>query len=472
MSLRSNCHWGATVTGASVWGAIVAGEQVSGEQMSREQHSDRYVQKIDLIIGLIKSDYTYIRNFARKLHKFEMYMNSNSAPFWLAKYRKYPLCKLQLKAKQPSGGTYKLYSSAVHDHQQRNPTTRLSSPIRENIIRMSDNALVTSQINKVMKALHPDLSIDTKKLQLWYSSRQNVPQPNKQHDIFIPYYVVNDVNDLFICLTTRQLLSACKYSSVLAIDCTYKITTNELPLLVSGTSDCNRRFYPMGICLISTDESADTFRTVFRGIQQWVSAVNNQPTQSHMLWLMDHLVSLTSAMSEISLARRLMCWFHMIPPRTNNGLESLNGRIKKDYTLRNRLPLFAFFKTAERMLMDWSTDSKKPFQLYTIYKDHLKLAAYTWLQQVDKTQILQVNPNVYVVPSKHGNMSTTTWVQQFYAMAWSSYDEFANWPNSARLVNCSRLLPPLFCACQTGLKEYTCVHALGLLMLWSSQLMP
>ncbi|CAF3352491.1 unnamed protein product, partial [Rotaria sp. Silwood2] len=31
----------------------------------------------------------------------------------------------------------------------------------------------------------------------------------------------------------------------------------------------------MGICLISTDESADTFRTLFRGIQQWASAVNN-----------------------------------------------------------------------------------------------------------------------------------------------------------------------------------------------------
>ncbi|CAF4248012.1 unnamed protein product, partial [Rotaria sordida] len=44
--------------------------------------------------------------------------------------------------------------------------------------------------------------------------------------------------------------------------------------------------------------------------------------------------------------------------------------------------------------------------------------------------------------------------------------------NSARLISCSRLLPPLFCTCRTGLKEYTCVHALGLLMLWGSQPMP
>ncbi|CAF0757739.1 unnamed protein product [Didymodactylos carnosus] len=113
--------------------------------------------------------------------------------------------------------TYELYSSS-HDHQQRNQTTRLPSPIRENIIRTSDNGLVTSQINKVMKALHPGLSIDTKvmnvsrvhrqkdrssikfiqDLQQWCSLRQNVPQPNKQHDIFIPYYVANDVNDLCV----------------------------------------------------------------------------------------------------------------------------------------------------------------------------------------------------------------------------------------------------------------------------------
>ncbi|CAF4068084.1 unnamed protein product [Rotaria sordida] len=248
-----------------------------------------------------------------------------------AEYRKYPLCKFQLKAKHSSDGTYQLYLSGSHDHQQRNTTARLPSPIREVIIRLSDNGIVTSKINKVMKALHPDLSIVTKvmnvarvqrqkdrssvkfiqDLQQWCLLRQNVPPPNKQHDIFIPYYVANDVDDLFICLTTRQLLYVCKYSSVLAIDCTYKITTNELSLLVFGTSDYNRRFYPMGICLISTDESADTFRTLFRGIQQWASVVNNQAyTISHVL--ADEAPGLTTAMSESSLGRRLMYWFHMI----------------------------------------------------------------------------------------------------------------------------------------------------------------
>ncbi|CAF2638817.1 unnamed protein product [Rotaria sp. Silwood2] len=67
----------------------------------------------------------------------------------------------------------------------------------------------------------------------------------------------------------------------------------------------------MGICLISTDQSADIFRTLSHGIQQWASAVNNQTyIISHVT--ADEAPCLTSAMSEIQLARRLMCWFHMI----------------------------------------------------------------------------------------------------------------------------------------------------------------
>ncbi|CAF4505018.1 unnamed protein product [Rotaria sp. Silwood2] len=328
----------------------------------------------------------------------------------------------KLKAKQSSDGTYKLYLSGFHDHQQRNTTSRRPSPIRENIIKLSDNGIITSQINKVIKALHPDLSIGTEVMYVARVHRQKDRSSIK---------FIQDLPQWSI----RQLLSACKYSSVLAIDCTYKITTNELPLLVFGTSDYNRRFYPMGICLMSTDESANTFRTLFRGIQQWASAVSNQAyTISHVM--ADGASDLTSAMSEIPLAKRLICWFHMIleqyifstqlifddqifttaphlmllkwsadaelndfrqyfeqewisslpnwyegaaclAPSTNNGLELLNGRIKKDYTLRNRLPLSAFLKTAERMLTDWSKDSEeKPFQLHITYKDDLRLSAY------------------------------------------------------------------------------------------------
>ncbi|CAF1193129.1 unnamed protein product [Didymodactylos carnosus] len=149
------------------------------------------------------------------------------------------------------------------------------------------------------------------------------------------------------------------------------------------------------------DESADTFRTLFRCIQQWASAVNNQAyTISHVMadgspasrlmlltWSTDAELNDFSQYFQQNWVSSLPYWYEgvvSLAPSTNNGL---NGRIKKDYTLRNRLSLSTFLKTAERMLIDWSTDSgKKPFQLRTTYKDHLKFAAYTWLQQVRRVQ--------------------------------------------------------------------------------------
>ena len=56
----------------------------------------------------------------------------------------------------------------------------------------------------------------------------------------------------------------CNYSSTSAVGCTYKITENEVPILVFGTSNFNRHFRPLGLRFLSTDKAADTFKTLFR----------------------------------------------------------------------------------------------------------------------------------------------------------------------------------------------------------------
>ncbi|CAF1143649.1 unnamed protein product [Didymodactylos carnosus] len=424
-------------------------------------------------------------------------------------------------------------------------------------------------MKKVMKVLHPDLFIDSKiksaveykqqqnrcrikfieELYSWCSQRNTYPSVDKTHDVFVPYFEAVDVNNTFICLTTRQLLSTCKYSSVLYIGCTYKVTANELPLLVFGTSDFNRRFYPMGVCLISSDESSETFKTFFRGIQVWASTINNQAyTVSHVMG--DGAAGITGAMCELPLARRLMCWAHVIrkvrghgtliknkdkfllveqdimqlqlsfsdqifvtaanlminkwkldkelekftdyfeqqwltvlsfwyegacilTPSTNNGLESLNGRIKQHYTMRHKLPLSAFLQTAERMVKDWSIQNEQtPFGTHITYKDDLDLEAVEWVKKVDKTQILQLTTFNFVVPSKDQKINTSTWVNLLHSMAWDSYDHFKDWLHSARLLDFSRFLPPIFCTCRYGLKEFACVHAVGMMMLWGTRQMP
>ncbi|CAF1445535.1 unnamed protein product, partial [Didymodactylos carnosus] len=155
----------------------------------------------------------------------------------------------------------------------------------------------------------------------------------------------------------------------LAIDCTYKILFNGLPLVVFGTSDLHRHFRPVGVCLISTDESAETFKTLFRGIQ-------------------------------------------------------------------------------------------------------VNLKAFEWLQEIDKSQIAQLNPFTFVVPSNDPKINVFARVQQLNSADWQSFDEFIRWSSSGHLLNCSRFLPPWFCSCRYGLKEHSCMYAIGLMMMWGTRPVP
>ncbi|CAF1558682.1 unnamed protein product, partial [Didymodactylos carnosus] len=113
------------------------------------------------------------------------------------------------------------------------------------------------------------------------------------------------------CLSTRQLLSTTKYSSALAIDCTYKVTWNNVPILIFGTSDYKRHFHPVGLCLVSSDEASSTYETLFQGVPTWASNINQQTYLiSHVMG--DGAAGITSAMSVIPQSRRLMCWAHTL----------------------------------------------------------------------------------------------------------------------------------------------------------------
>jgi hypothetical protein len=69
-------------------------------------------------------------------------------------------------------------------------------------------------------------------------------------------------------------------------------------------------------------------------------------------------------------------------PSTNNRLESLNGRIKQHYTMRNKLPLAPFLQVAEKMLVDWSMNSiQQPFQTHLTIDTAIDLKAYDWMNK-------------------------------------------------------------------------------------------
>ncbi|CAF1011007.1 unnamed protein product [Didymodactylos carnosus] len=284
--------------------------------------------------------------------------------------------------------------------------------------------------------VHPDLFIDSKiKSAVEYKQQQNRCRIKFIEELYSWCSQPVDVNNTFICLTTRQLLSTCKYSSVLYIDSTYKVTANELPLLVFVA-------HVMG----------------------------------------DGAAGITGAMCELPLASRLMCWAHVILEQDIMQLQlSFSDQI--------------FVTAASLMIKKWKLD--KELEKFTDYFEQQWLTvlsfwyegaciltsstnngleslneAVEWVKKIDKTQILQLTTFNFVVPSNDQKMNTLTWVNLLHSMAWDSYDHFNDCLHSARLLDFSWFLPPIFCTCRYGLKEFAFVHAADMMMLWGTRQMP
>ena len=81
---------------------------------------------------------------------------------------------------------------------------------------------------------------------------------------------------LFCLLTTKQLFQQIKSTTYLQVDATYKITWNELPLLVFGSTDANRHFKPFGITLVSHDENKRRYEQLFTSISSLATEEFNQ----------------------------------------------------------------------------------------------------------------------------------------------------------------------------------------------------
>ena len=174
----------------------------------------------------------------------------------------------------------------THDHEQRNTTTRASSSAREYVSKYMDSNLTETQIKSLLKIDCPTASISPNQSSnlINYPRRKANPEILSVHDFnqwcinrvydvdslhatFVPCYYINDINDIFVLFTTKQLLKETQFSTLLQVDATYKLTWNELPLLVFGSSDANRHFRPLGVALVSNDEKSTCYIDLFRQLK-------------------------------------------------------------------------------------------------------------------------------------------------------------------------------------------------------------
>ena len=149
-------------------------------------------------------------------------------------------------------------------------------------------------------------------------------------------------------------------------------------------------------------------------------------------------------------------------PYSNNGCESLNGKIKQHYTLRNKLHASSFLPKIEQMLNDWSKASLlNGFKIKPSISIDIELSLFKWSNNVNKIDILRWFDCWYIVPSYTSSITPAIWLHSYQNQEWTSFDQFVIWLKSCYIVS-----PLNSCTCPMGMKHYISKHSLGLAIMF------
>jgi hypothetical protein len=214
-----------------------------------------------------------------------------------SKYRKYPECDFQIKVTFNDNGEIAVSTSNTHCHDHRAATKRAPSPVRDIIKNAAAAGLTPVQARR---SVHNQYGTDVSDVQVYsllkYYRSITVPDvysvddfrswciehstmiadPTALHEPFVAKFYINSCDDLFVFITTRKLISTAPLSALLQVDATFKLNWNELPVIVFGSSDGNRRFHPYGIAVIGSDEAASSYITLFQTIKECVFNVTGK----------------------------------------------------------------------------------------------------------------------------------------------------------------------------------------------------
>jgi hypothetical protein len=254
--------------------------------------------------------WNFIEKFSNE-HDLQLYISQNSMSikrtvqtasgktitYRCSKYRKHPDCDFQIKATFNSEVEIFVSTSNSHNHEHRATTTRAPSPVRHVVINAAaaglsltqtrrsvenqcktriSNTQLTSLLNYHRALTVPDVySADD--FRSWCHEHSAIlSDPSALHEPFVGKYYIESRDELFVFMTTRKLISTAPLSTLLQVDATFKLNWNELPVLVFGSSDGNRHFYPYGVAVIGTDEAASSYITLFQTIKEWVFNVTGK----------------------------------------------------------------------------------------------------------------------------------------------------------------------------------------------------
>ena len=168
--------------------------------------------------------------------------------------------------------------------------------------------------------------------------------------------------------------------------------------------------------------------------------------------------------------------FSLKTPSTNNGIEAVNRTLKKENTLRERLPLSRFLTVAENIVRSWSKSrdpsdpNHLPFSTDPNPGLPLWTAAFHWASmKIDIMQDIGEESTFYVRPTAATSRSKlSSLVSKKKKMDerknWTSLEEFFQSKNSVWKITgmTKESYLQAVCTCEGWLKKDICKHTLGL----------
>lgn len=241
-----------------------------------------------------------------------------------------------------------------------------------------------NQINDVMaqwKQRSQTISISTisrSMLRKFLNEHTNVPL--QDDELYAQYDACTDATYFRFFITSKSLIQNACCVDIFQADSTHKLLWQGLLVIVVGTTDANKQFCPIGICMC-TDEQQSDYEFLFKSIKKCATELIGCEV-SPLILVCDTSKAIINAFRAVYGAdlKIIMCSAHM-----------LSGVYKKLNLVKNnhiREPIIADIKFLQRIATE------------TDFKNALNLFLKKWSDQVDfllyfKQEWIDEHPNWY-----------------------------------------------------------------------------
>jgi hypothetical protein len=154
-------------------------------------------------------------------------------------------------------------------------------------------------------------------------------------------------------------------------------------------------------------------------------------------------------------------------PSTDNGLESLNGKIKSKNTLRERMSVGQYLGNANAMVTDWSKDRGEGDKVEKFFYEKPFVPGKTWTMAYDflyKGQgIIKKGKTVFVTALKeYQDKIIPIYINGKYDQIKSEFDTYIEYFRRVRIIKLDREnWAKSSCSCSWYLKNYSCYHLIA-----------